>query len=517
MRPWSKVWLFVLLVPVFWLLSPAGINGDGIGYLNQVQGEGLTPGHPGYLPLIRAVAWLVGHDTLMELVAPLRLLSICCAVVALALFHDACARAAHLRGAVQATVLLAGSHAFFRSATEIEAYAPAALCATATLWALMRHREQPATRWAVAAGVASGVGVTMHLTLALLALPVTLELWRSSRSVTRPAAAVGIMTALACAVLGLALGREGADAPGEAWAWLMASDHGMPYRHSLWTPLKGVWGFCRALVHAPYPYEAGLPRVILFSGMGAVGWALLLWLRFKPGAMVLAPFRRSGMKLHRAPMERRPGSMDLLGLLVWLVPLGAFALFFFPADSERWIFVLPAVMLYLAPGLGVVIKPPSAGVHPLLRGPSATVVGMVLMSNLATYQLPAAMDDHSVDRAAVADRLLKRGDLVVSPGHGWGELVGLTSRRPARRYPLVYHVGALGSVGAAVAQMHLNIDRTLRSGGKVYAARLRDPADPRGFKELAWFGVSEEDYLDLFKRYRAAETGVVGMLELSKK
>ncbi len=501
MRPLPKVWLFPLLVPILWLLSPAGVNGDGIGYLNQVGGDGLAPGHPGYLPLIRTVAWLVGHQTLMELATPLRLLSICCAAATLALFFDACARVTHMRGAAQATVLLAGSYAFFRSATEIEAYAPAALFATATLWALVRHRQRPATRWAVVAGVAAGLGVTMHLTLALLALPMALELWRASRTLTRPAVAVGIMSALTCAVLGVALGGAGADAPGEAWAWLMASDHGMPYRHSLWTPLKGVWGLCRALVHAPYPYEAGVPRVILFSALGAAGWAVLLWLRLRPAL----------------PLQRRPGSLDLPGLLSWLVPFGAFALFFFPADTERWIFVLPAVMLYLAPGLGVVVKPPSAGVHPMLRGPSATVAGMVLMANMATYQLPAAMDDHSVERAAVADRLLTPQDLVVSPGHGWGELVGLSTRRPARRYPLVYHAGNLGNVAAAVAQMHQVIQQTLRAGGKVYAARLRDPADPRGFKELAWFGVSEEDYLDLFKRYRAAGTGVVGLWELSLK
>ncbi len=486
--------LLLLLVPAYWLLSPAGVNGDGIGYLNQISGQGLSPGHPGYLPLLRVVAALAPRGTPLELAPWLRLISVCCAAGALWLFFDACARVTHSPGAVVATALLGGSHAFFRSATEIEAYAPAALCAVATLWAMIRHRQSPRVRYAVVAGAAAGLAVAMHLTLALLALPVATALARSGRGGWRHALmALAVLAAVAGGIFALALGTRGVADPAGAWAWLAAADHGMPYRHDLLTPLRGLWGLCRALVHSPYPYEAPMARVILLTGVGAASWFVLAWLRWRP--VVLLP--------HRAPLDR-------LTLLAWIAPLAAFALYFYPSDTERWIFVLPAILLYLAPALG----------HRLAdgkRGPSITVAGLVLVCNAAIYQLPAAMDTDSVSRAALVDRLVSEKDLVVSPGHGWDELIGLSVQRPARRYTLVFHAGVLGGVGPAEARMHRQIRATFRSGARVYAARLRDRNDRRGFKELQWFGLSEEGYLDLFRRYGVKGTGMVGLWEMTLK
>ena len=304
------------------------------------------------------------------------------------------------------------------------------------------------------------------------------------------------------AALGLALAQEGLHAPAAAWTWLMEADHGMPYHHSLMTPLKGLWGLGRALVHAPYPYEAAMARVALFTMVGAVSWAVLLWLRWRPP--VPGPAGCSGAK---APQL---AAADRLTLVAWIAPFSAFALYFYPSDSERWIFVLPAILIYLAPALGHRLSDGK-------RGPSVTVAGLVVICNAAVYQLPAAMDTDAVQRAAVVDRLVTSRDLVVSPGHGWDELIGLSVSRPARKYALVYHVGALGGLGPAVARMHRQIQITLGSGGRVYAARLRDKNDPRGFKELAWFGLAGEDFLDLFRRYRVRPTPMVGMWELTRK
>ena len=492
-RAWTLC-LFLLLVPLYWLLSPAGVNGDGIGYLNRLSGEGLAPGHPAFLPLIRLVAAVLPHHSLMELAPPLRLLSICCAALALGLFFDACSRAATPLGAAVATSLLGGSHAFFRSATEIEAYAPAALCATATLWALTRHRERERPLFAVLAGIFAGLGVTLHLTLALLALPLAGVLLRAGRRWSHTLLALGAMVLVAGAILGLALWQVGLGDPAAAWGWLMEADHGMPYRHSAVTPLKGLWGVCRALVHAPYPDGTNMAKVALLTAVGAVSWLVLARLKWRPVVAI----------------ERRRASMDGLTLLAWIAPFCAFALYFYPSDSERWIFILPAVMLYLAPALG----------HKLAdgkRGPSVTVLGVVVACNVAVYQLPAAMNTDAVHRAAVVDRLVTSADLVVSPGHGWDELIGLSVRRPARRYTLVYYAGSLGGMGAAVARMHREIGATLRSGARVYAARLRDRTDRRGFKELKWFGVGQEDYLDLFSRYRVMQTPMVGLWEVALK
>ena len=493
----TRAGTLVLIGLLYWLLSPAGINGDGIGYLNQLQLDVLAPGHPGYLPLLRLVAAHYPHQTLIELAPALRLLSVFCAVLALGLFHDSCRRVAHAPGAMLATALLGGSHAFWRSATEIEAYAPAVLCTTATLWALIRLREALASEehlwrrepYAVLAGLMGGLAVSFHLTLGLLALPVGLELLRGRRwrCTLWGLGALGLAIALP---LWWALSQQAPTGPAAAWNWLLAADHGMPYRHSMLTPLKGLWGLCRSLVHAPYPYEASMPGVVVLTVVGAICWSVLCYVRWHPPR----------------PLKLRSWAPDRWLLTAWIVPLSLFALYFYPSDSERWIFVLPPLLLWLAPALG----------HRLAdgrRGPTTTVTRLVVLCNVASFQLPLALDRSGVERAALVDRLAAPGDLVISPGHGWDELVGLGTRRPAQRFPLVYHAGTSG-LGPALVEMHRRIQRTLTSGSRVWAARLRDKEDRRGFKELQWFGLRPQDFVDQLLRYEVRPAPMMGVWEI---
>jgi hypothetical protein len=368
---------------------------------------------------------------------------------------------------------------------EVEVYAVSTLMVVALLWALVRYSESRgagAVGWALLAGLFCGAGVHFHLALVLLgpSMAVLLVLWAPRRGGI-PNALVGVAVAAVVVLvpLVLVLRKAGITDPGAAAAWLSTSDHGIPYPRPLLGPVVAVWGIIRSLLFVPYPYQATLLVVAALTVSGGAAWLLLLLLR-------------------RGAASRT--RLDGRFVLVWCLPLALFAAFFFPSDTERWIFLLPAVFLWLAPARGRL---------------AYAVVGILAIANLAGGFLPGALDRESPDRAAAVDRMTTPRDLVVSPGHGWEEMVGLTTRIPPATYGLVPHAGALEDLAAAVAEMRERIERTLDSGGRVFVARLRDSPDPRGFKELEWLGMSREEFAALFDRYGPAPTGLPGLWELT--
>ena len=467
---------------LLYLLAPAEVNGDGVGYLKRVSDGGLAPGHLAYLPLARGIAALWPHDTLLELVAPLRLLSLACALGSLVLLHDAARRFRCDRRAATVAVALFGlSHAFIRSAVQIETYAPATLAAVAVLWSLVRHRDAEGSArhlWALLAGLLVAAATLMHLTLILLTVPLLVVLPRRG-GLASPAVALAATGLALAGALAATLAHEDLGSPAAAWAWLGSSDHGIPDPHGWSAPLVAAWGAARALVHVPYPHQASPLLYVPLTVVAVLTWILLV---------VLA--------------RRARAAVDWLLLLSWSVPLVLFAVVFFPSDTERWIFVLPVVALVLFPSWDS-------------RATPGLLVLMALV-NLGLAQLPAALDRAPLDRARAAERVARGGALVVSPGHGWAELVGLGSTDPPGRFPLIYHVGARGGLEPAVGEMHARIAHTLRSGAPVFVARIDDRVDPRGFKELRWYGLTAEGFAGLFARYRLRPTSVPQLLQLER-
>jgi hypothetical protein len=485
---------------LYWLLAPGTVDGDGIGYIRQAEhGGGLAPGHLAYIPVLRWLARLYPHQTSLELVPLFRGLSVLCAVAALALFYDS-ARLVHgARRALLATALLGTCHAFSRSASEIETYAPAILCVTATLWALLRSTRGDAVRWpwVAAVGLFGAAAALFHLTLGLLDLSalVILGWWSPARRRLRAVLlAATTMATISGAVVLLALRSEGHTTIGAAWSWLRSADHGLPYPHTIFTPLVTLWGFVRTLIYAPYPYEAPVIRVAALTTVGAAAWIALVMLRRRSSAL---PSRASGRFL-----------------ALWVAPLALFALTFFPSDTERWIFAVPAVALYLAPAAG--------------RAMAALIVA-VLVVNLAVYQIPTARDRDAIRIAAAVDRHVAPTDLVVFAGHSWDELIGMSVSRPPRRFCFIYYVGAERvtsrpipgplhpQVAGATRRMHQEIDDVLRSGGRAFVARLRDDRDAQGFKEMTWFGLSRDGFAALFVPYAPRPTTIDGLWQLSPR
>lgn len=480
--------LLFLLGSLYWALAPAVINGDGIGYLKQIQGSKLAPGHLAYLPLLRLVAQIWPHQRLLDLVPPFRALSLICSLITLALVYSMARQALSRQPALLVTALLGLSHSFLRSATEVEAYAPALTCAVASLWAARRSSVRDGLQWApLFAGLCAGIALHLHLTLALLVFPLVCLLWRlkPGHRALALATALGGMGAAALIHLALVMRHLGHTDISTALTWLHAADHGVPYPRPWLAPLTALWGICRSLVHAPYPYQAPVLLVAGLTVVGAAAWIALLLLRRTSTA---------------------PPALEGRALLCWCLPFVGFALAFFPSDTERWLFIMPALVLYLGPFTG-------PGPLRWKAVPAwLAVVAVVALANLGSYHLPAALDRGPLDRAAAVDQYLHPGDLLISPGHGWDELIGLSARRSAQHFILVYETGAARSLPRAIKSMHWAIRRQLRTGGRVLVARLQGhKQDRRGFSELGWFGLSPAGFEGLFASYRPRATTVPGL------
>lgn len=482
--------LLLLVFLVGWIAQPATVNGDGVGYLRQIPTDGLSPGHLLFLPLCRGLARHYAHRTLLDLQGPLALLCLGCGLVGLGLFWGAARRLLPPGRALPATALLAASHAFMRSALELEVYAPALMLSLGVLYALARApgaSPRSSLGWAALAGALAGLATLMHLTLALLALPLGLGLATLSprgKRLSAPPIGLGCMGAVVGVGLLVALSsRNLLHSPSSAWAWLRSADHGLSTPLTPIAPLTALWGLCRALVFAPYPYEAPLWRVAAMTLLGGGAGLLLLgcWLRTRGSETAVPRLRQL--------------------VLAWTLPLGLFAVTFYPSDTERWIFILPLLLLLLA-------LPPGPWVWGL-----CVVMALV---NLVAYQVPLALDNAPMAQAAAVEQRLGSRDLLVSPGHGWDELVGLGTVDPPERFPLVFHVADLGGLGPARALLYEHIEATLARGGRVFVARLNDEQDARGFKELDRLGLPRSDYRRLFDRFSIQPTGVPDLVLLTR-
>jgi hypothetical protein len=164
---------------------------------------------------------------------------------------------------------------------------------------------------------------------------------------------------------------------------------------------------------------------------------------------------------------------------VWAIPYAAVGLGFYASDAERWMFLLPLLWLTVA----------TTRRHAGLALGIAVLLGTL---NLAVW-LPYARDTSFRDRARAVSSHLSAGDLIVSPGHGWDEYIGIYEGPPVGHFPLVFHAGQLGSAEAVRSTLAEHIRDTRAGGHRVFLARFSDDAsDPMGWKELRQFGITRD-------------------------
>lgn len=417
------------------------VNGDGLGYLRAALAGTIYPGHVAYVPLLAAVARvdrLWGAARPVELLWPARALSVASAVGASLLLASLARRRWGSERAAWAAMLgLLASWGALSSGSDVESYAPS-LCALAGAWWCADRQR------AVAGGLLCAAATLLHVENVLFVPVAALLVEKRARLVVAAALPIAIV--------------YGALASAHGAAWLAGASHGLRPPLRATAPFVAVYGACKALVYAPYPYEASWARVLGCFAAGATAAAALA-------------------TCVRAPISR-------LALAAWIVPYAAVGVAFWASDAERWIFLLPLVWVAAA-----------------ARADRALAVAALVAVANAIVWLPTARDGTIERKATAAAAHLADGDVVVGPGHGWDEYIGFWSGPRVTTFPIVYWAGAVG-VDALPSQL-----ARAAAGHRLFLARMHDAADPMGWKELVRFGVGRENIQRLLPPGHAVDVG----------
>ncbi len=392
------------------------------------NGDGL-----GYLRAARTGQFAPGHPVYVPLLRLLgtpivlraQIVSMACGVLGVALVA--------MRGAVFGAAGLAVSWAYWSSASDVEVYAPAVLCLIGVL--VVRHR--------VARAVLGGAAIALHIEHVLL-LPF---LWVESGA----AVAIGALALGGCAYAAMTMGALHMGVPA-ALRFVLSSSHG--FRDPLWkAPAATLFGWARSLAFAPYPYEASVWITAAHMLVGAGMLALVCVWAFRDRARPDWPAR---------------------SVIALVAPYAACGFLFFPSESERWLFLLPVFWMWADPALAK------------RKWQACAVLGALLCWNVIRGVLPSKGTD-AATRAQATAALLRPGDLVIAPGHGFDELLDLDAPMPPQSelYLLSYYVGRDGR-DRALAQLA----QKAQAAKRVVLVRFSNDADPQGWKELALLGVS---------------------------
>jgi hypothetical protein len=421
---WPRALVAVAAAVAYLAMAPRVVNGDGLGYLKAALAGTLYPGHLAYVPLLATIAKLVGATRPVELLWPARVVSALAAAIAVALVGSIAERRGESRAAgIAASVGLAASWGALSAGSDVESYAPALGALVAALWCADRQRP-------IAAGLLCALATLFHVENLLFVGVAALIVERRARLVVAAALPIAIAYAIVL--------------PAHGVGWLASASHGLRYPLRWTAPVVAVYGACKALVYAPYPYEASWARVL---GCFAVGAAAALAL---------------------ATGARRP--LSRAATAAWIVPYALVGVAFYASDAERWTFLLPLAWL-------------AAAAHP--RRALAVAAGIAL-ANVAVW-LPTARDATLRLRAGAAAQKLADGDVVVGPGHGWDEYIGFYDGPRVTPFPLVYWAGAVGrdALPATLARV--------AAGHRLFVARFADDGDPMGWKELRLFGITRDN------------------------
>jgi hypothetical protein len=452
---------------VYLATAPAVVNLDGLGYLKLLP-HNFAAGHLLYMPLLRLATRISGGDGL----GAGRLVNALLGGSGVVLTYGIVRRVAGATlvstearfAATFAAAGLALSYGYWVQAADVEAYAAATVALLSTVRMVLAYRGRPELSRALAVGVLLGVSVLCHLEHVLLSFFCGAALLRFApdrrRGLAHALVALGTGGALA---LGLyawaALVVRGHDLAG-ALRWVGTAAHGFHDGGGVYRIADGIYGLAKAVVYSPYLYEADQQRLL---GQFLLGLGPLV------GLGVAAFLAR-----HRLPPEARLG-------LWWLGPYALVGVAFFGSDSERWLFVLPA--LWLLGGMLVAAAPRRTQL-------AAWVLVYVGAFNLSTGILPPHRDTWPRHRAEAAAALFSDGDLVIFPGHSWDEYVSFYAAARLTPFPVVYYAARDGAE-AGFARLDREVAATLLSGGHVYVVRILDESDddPRGWKELEQLGL----------------------------
>jgi hypothetical protein len=460
--------------------APAVVNPDGLGYLKLLP-HNFAAGHLLYMPLLRAATHLVGDGLRAG-----RLVNALLGGTGVVLMYGIVRRtlaalplgrpyaASDVRfAATFAAAGLAVSYGYWVQGSDVEAYATAMVALLCTVRLLLAYRAQPTLLRALAVGLFLGLSVLCHLTHVLLTPLVFAFIYAHAptrkRGAGHAAIAVGLGGVLAIDLYAYAaFAVRLADWRG-ALAWIGTAAHGFYYGGGAYRLADAIYGLAKSIVWSPYLYEADAQKLVgqlLLGLVPLLGFAALLWSRRR--ALPPLPWR--------------------LGL-TWIAPYTVLGIFFFGSDSERWLFVMPA--LWLAAAALVALRPDRLRV-------AVVALAWIGLFNFTTGIWPAHRDDWPKKQAIAAGAQLHDGDLVIFPGHSWDEYVSFYAKAKVEPFPIVYYAARDGA-RAGWERLARDAARVRAHGGHLYAIRIfDDDPDPRGWAELAALGLDRQKVRDYF-------------------
>ena len=353
--------------------------------------------HPSGYPTYTLLAWLFSQLPVGVIAYRVNLLSAVCAAVAVGLLCRTAqivlpADRHRLAISVATALSLAFSSLLWSQAVISEVYALLALFAALLLWLLIRWRNGGSDRTLWLAGLAFGLGLGNHLTLAFAALPAILLLWPERRRWFRarallPAALFTLVGLSVYAYLPLAASRQppvnwGNPQTWKQFVWVVTAKQyqpfafgldpaAMPGRLSAWSWLLGDqfgwWGLAISLAGAWWSWkrDRGFALFALAWMLLTVVYAFLYdtgdsHVYLVPAMMLLALWWGEGARsLIRLVHRSRPRWRRLALGAILLLPLGSLALHWQAADpDDDWIVhaYIHQVLDQAAPGSLILVR-----------------------------------------------------------------------------------------------------------------------------------------------------------------
>ena len=270
-----------------------------------------------------------------------------------------------------------------------------------------------------------------------------------------------------------------------ALRWVLSATHGFVEPRGPYSLAGSVYGFCRAFVWSPLRTEPDPMRLIgqLLLGLIPVIAVTAIAIRHR-GALAALPMRA----------------------FFWLIlPYSLLGLVFFGADTERWLFIVPVLLIVAATAFEATRA---------RREWSLLFIACLAALNFALGVWPAHRDTRARVRAELAASVLSDGDLVIFPGHDWDEYITFYAAYGGKRvepFPLVYYIARDGEA-RTWSRLDREIGAATARGHAVFAVRLFNEASERddapGYVELRAIGVSRID-LDERLRHRFAPRSVL--------
>jgi hypothetical protein len=489
-RGWRDVLAFGVPLAVYLATPAAVLNGDGLGYYNCARhsswADRFRPGHLLYCPLMSVLGGAAERVDLATLSSTMLVSNQLAGAVGVALVLRIARRLGMAPfGQWLAALGLAASFGFWIQATDVEAYALALLFVIGSIDLLTRYLDRGHPSALVGLGLLNGLAASFHLsTIALVPAGLCATAWRERTSWPRWSLATATYVAsLAAAFLApvivvavTVLNLRATDIP----AWLVSSRHAYRVTLDELSVPRALYGFGRAFVYMERFYDGPLWSVAL-KGAGLASAAA--WIAWRT-----RPFWR----------RLTPATRVLLGISSGFVLLQTMlGIYFFPSDSERWVFLLPLVWLAIAG--------PVATLPRRERRAAVAAVSALAVVNLAQGIWPAATDLSIPQKVRAFDRALPQGALVVTPGQDWVDYYTYFTGKELSSLRLVNLALTYRDDRAAFFRhVERDVDAARRAGRTIALVRLLDAGENythSPWPEMRAFGHSPAGLREWFRRY----------------